>query len=140
MSISSPARFPAAKFARSRTGGGCPAVMDGLDPIRRRSAIAGAGDGSPLRLPRSRVVDQVVTVMPGVRGVSSRGFHRSDGVRGPEPPLLSRVTDANRKAGPSLLCGDVELDAVLVDCRHGADRDRHYLATEHVSLLEEQRL
>ena len=37
-----------------------------------------------------------------------------------------------------LLPGDVELDAVLVDSGHGADRDRHYLAAEHVSLLEEQ--
>src|SRR5271166_3337852 len=36
-----------------------------------------------------------------------------------------------------LLPGDAELDAVLVDRRHGADRDRHYLPAEHVSLLEE---
>ena len=35
-----------------------------------------------------------------------------------------------------LLLGGIELDAVLVDSRHGADRDRHYLAAEHVSLLE----
>ena len=36
-----------------------------------------------------------------------------------------------------LLPGDAELDAVLADSRHGADRDRHYLAAEHVSLLQE---
>jgi hypothetical protein len=36
-----------------------------------------------------------------------------------------------------LLPGDVELDAVLADSRYGADRDRHYLAAEHMSLLEE---
>jgi hypothetical protein len=31
----------------------------------------------------------------------------------------------------------LSLDAILVDCRHDADRDRHYLAAEHVSLLEQ---
>src|SRR5271163_947362 len=36
-----------------------------------------------------------------------------------------------------LLLGNAELDAVLADSGHGADRDRHYLAAEHVSLLEE---
>ena len=36
-----------------------------------------------------------------------------------------------------LLPGDAELDAALVDSRHGADRDRHDLTSEHVSLLEE---
>jgi hypothetical protein len=36
-----------------------------------------------------------------------------------------------------LLLGDVELDAVLVDSGHGANRDRHVLTAEHVSLLEE---
>ena len=29
-----------------------------------------------------------------------------------------------------LLLGDVELDAVLAGSRHGADRDRHYLAAD----------
>lgn len=37
-----------------------------------------------------------------------------------------------------LLPGDVELDAVLADCGHGAEWVRHYLAAGHVSLLEEQ--
>jgi hypothetical protein len=36
-----------------------------------------------------------------------------------------------------LLLGDAEIDAVLAGSRYGADRDRHYLAAEHVSLLEE---
>jgi hypothetical protein len=36
-----------------------------------------------------------------------------------------------------LLLGDAELDAVLADSGHGADRDRHYLTAEHVSLLEQ---
>jgi len=36
-----------------------------------------------------------------------------------------------------LLLGDVELDAILVDSGHGANRDRHALTGEHMSLLEE---
>jgi hypothetical protein len=52
-------------------------------------------------------------------------------------PLPARVVDVRGRQVLYMLPGDVELDTVLADVSHGADRDRHDLAAEHVSLLEE---
>jgi hypothetical protein len=46
------------------------------------------------------------------------------------------VIDVHGRQALYLLLGDVELDTVLADPHHGADRHSHFLAAKHVPLPE----
>jgi len=69
-----------------------------LDGDSFGAQLPGDRSGGTLH-PRPRIVDQVVTVMPGMRGPPA-GFSEATGAGG-GAPLLTRVIDANRTAGPS---------------------------------------